>query len=160
MHAVNNGLVPILLALEYGFETTYEYLAIGVPVELAAGMEASAESARDVLRVLSWVYVGLFFAAIALWLRHQRRVIAQELVGERGRGVISASEERLASRFGERSRHYLVLVRAGRIDEVRRGTRLYGELADLAFAKRRGADPERIAAKRRYAQELSAAGRD
>ena len=157
MHAVNNGLVPVLLALEYGFDTTYHYLTVGVPVDLAADMAASAESSRDILRVVSWVYVGLFAGAIALWLRHQRKVIGAELVAERLAGLITPDEERLSVRFNERTRHYVRLLRAGKWDDVRAGSRLYGDLADLAFAKRRGADPERIAALRERVRRLSAA---
>ena len=51
MHAVNNGLMPILLSIKYGFETTYDYFAVGVPVELADRMDASAESIVDTLEL-------------------------------------------------------------------------------------------------------------
>jgi RsiW-degrading membrane proteinase PrsW (M82 family) len=89
MHAVNNGLTPIVLAIKYGFQTTYDYLAVGVPVNLADRMDASVSTTEDVLRVISWVYVVLFFVGIALWLRHQRRVIAAELAEESETGLIS-----------------------------------------------------------------------
>ncbi len=51
---------------------------------LADRMDASAESAAEALKWISWAYVVLFFAGIALWLRHQRRVIREELA-DRGR---------------------------------------------------------------------------
>ena len=58
MHAVNNGLQPILLSIKYGFETTYEYLAIGVPVELAERMDASGRGgARGARSGSRWAYV-------------------------------------------------------------------------------------------------------
>lgn len=163
MHAVNNGLVPVLLAIEYGFETTYEYFAIGVPLELADRMDASAASARDTLEVISWVYVVLFFAAIGLWLRYQRRVISEELAEERDAGLITADEHRLAGRFFERTRRHVSYLRAGKLDAVRRETRLYGELADLAFARRRArrrGDPAaaRVPVRRERVRDLSAAG--
>ena len=159
MHAVNNGLVPVLLAIEYGFGTTYDYLTIGVPIRLAAEMDASAESALDALRIISWAYVLLFFGAIGIWLRHQRHVIAAELKSERADGLISASEERLASRFIQRTTEQIALVRAGKLDEARASTRLYGELVDLAFAKRRGIGSDRLEARRERIRSLTARAR-
>ena len=162
MHAVNNGLVPILLSLEYGFETTYDYLAVGVPVDIATAMDASADSARETLHVISWVYVGLFFVGIALWLRHQRGVIAAELAEERESGVITSSELRLADRFLQRTARYVSLLRNGKLDQVRSESRLYGELADLAFAKRRldrrgETTGDEIAVRREQVRRLSGA---
>ena len=137
MHAVNNGLVPILLAIKYGFQTTYEYLAIGVPADLAAQMSATVENSEQVLEVISWVYVGVFFAAIALWLAHQRRVIKDELAPEVERGSISESDALLALSPPRRARRQLAELRTGDLDAARAtGTRCR-ELAELAFAKRR-----------------------
>jgi RsiW-degrading membrane proteinase PrsW (M82 family) len=137
MHAVNNGLVPVLLALKYGFETTYEYLAVGVPVSLADRMDATAASATSTLKVLSWIYVAVFFAAITAWLAYQRGVIARQLADERKKGLISGQEEALAPRFIRRSRYYLDLIRTGRMPDMRTAARMYGDLVDLAFAKQR-----------------------
>ncbi len=99
MHAIKNGLVPVILAIKYGFETTYSYLAGFVPIDLALRMDRTAESATSTLRLISWAYVAIFFAAMAVWLRWQRQVIERELVAEARRGLISRPRRiwRLAS---------------------------------------------------------------
>jgi RsiW-degrading membrane proteinase PrsW (M82 family) len=137
MHAVNNGLQPILLSLKYGFETTYEYLAIGVPVDLADRMDASAQTATEALKWISWAYVVLFFAAIALWLHHQRRVIRGELAAEADDGLISADQAATAASFTGRCRRELAQLRAGDLEGAHRTSSLCRELAELAFTKRR-----------------------
>ena len=137
MHAVNNGLQPILLSLKYGFDTTYEYLAVGVPVSLADRMDASAESALEALKWISWAYVVLFFAGIALWLRHQRRVIREELAAEVEAGLITEEEAATAASFTRRSRRELAQVRASDLEGAHRTSALCRELAELAFCKRR-----------------------
>jgi RsiW-degrading membrane proteinase PrsW (M82 family) len=151
MHAVNNGLTPIVLAVKYGFQTSYDYLAVGVPVHLADRMDASVSTTEDVLKVISWVYVALFFAAIALWLRHQRRVIAAELVEESANGLISEEEARVAASFTRRSLYEWRQVRAGDLEAARRTSALCRELAELAFTKNRlsGRDDGREEIERR-----------
>lgn len=139
MHAVNNGLVPILLAIKYGFETTYDYLAIGVPVELADRMEATVESSESTLEVISWVYVGLFFAAIAFWLGYQYRVIKTELAAEVDSGAVTADEAALALSPRRRWRGQISDLRAGDLAAARQRGARCRELAELAFAKRRAA---------------------
>src|SRR4051812_18367355 len=137
MHAVNNGLQPILLSLKYGFQTTYEYLAVGVPVDLADRMDASAASAHDALKWISWAYVVLFFAAIAYWLGYQRRVIREELAPEVDAGLVTAGEAATAASFTSRSRRELGQMRAGDLEAAHRTSSLCRELAELAFCKRR-----------------------
>ena len=152
MHAVNNGLVEVLLALDYGFETTYEYLAIGVPRGLAERMDDSAAGAESALEWISWGYVALFFAAIVLWLLHQRRVIVAELAGEVQAGAITAEEASVAASPARRVRYEFAQLRAGDLDAARATSALCRELAELAFAKRReagGADTARELARRR-----------
>ena len=137
MHAVNNGLVPILLSIKYGFRTTYEYLAVGVPVGLADRMDLSTATAQDVLRLISWAYVVLFFSAIALWLQHQRRVIASELEREVDRELISPEQRLLAASFLARTNREWRQLRAGDLDGARATSALCRQLAELAFAKNR-----------------------
>jgi RsiW-degrading membrane proteinase PrsW (M82 family) len=137
MHAVNNGLQPILLSLKYGFETTYEYLVVGVPVDLADRMDASADSAAEALKWISWAYVGLFFVGIALWLRHQRRVIREELADEVERGLITAEQAATAASFTNRCRRELAQLRASDLEGAHGTSSLCRELAELAFTKRR-----------------------
>lgn len=163
MHAINNGLVPVLLSIKYGFTTAYQFLAIGVPVDLAERMQRSADSAQDVLRLLSWAYVALFIAAIALWLRHQRRVIAAELEEEVGRGLISEPERRLAGSYLARLGRQWRQLRAGDLDGARRTSALCRDLAELAFAKRRdlhhpGGDQREVDGCRRRVELLSRSG--
>jgi RsiW-degrading membrane proteinase PrsW (M82 family) len=137
MHAVNNGLTPILLAIKYGFQTTYDYLAIGVPVSLADRMDASVATAEDTLRIISWLYVVAFFVGVALWLRHQRRVIATQLEDEVEHGLISEEEARVAGSFTRRSVYEWRQLRAGDLDAARGTSALCRELAELAFTKDR-----------------------
>ncbi|MFL5870002.1 MAG: PrsW family intramembrane metalloprotease [Solirubrobacterales bacterium] len=137
MHAVNNGLTPILLSIKYGFQTTYDYLAIGVPVSLADRMDASVASAEDTLRIISWAYVVAFFVGVAFWLRHQRRVIAAQLEDEVELGLISEEEARVAGSFTRRSAYEWRQVRAGDLDAARGTSALCRELAELAFTKDR-----------------------
>ena len=78
MHAINNGLTPILLAIKYGFQTTYDYSRGRRPGQPRRPHgRVGRRRPTDALRSISWAYVVAFFAAIALWLRHQRRVIAR-----------------------------------------------------------------------------------
>lgn len=151
MHAINNGLVPIWLAIKYGYETAYDYLAVGVPVELADRMDATTASATDALRWISWIYVVAFFIAIAAWLAFQRRVIRAELTAETAAGLISGDEARDAASFRRRSRRELAFIRAGDLDGARSTSALCRSLAELAFAKRRlaGSDDERGEIERR-----------
>jgi protease PrsW len=137
MHAINNGLVPIWLALEYGYETAYDYFAVGVPVALADQMDATAASATDALRWISWIYVVAFFAAIAAWLAYQRRVIRAELAAETEAGLITADDALDAASFSRRSRRELASLRAGDLDGARSTSALCRTLAELALTKRR-----------------------
>ena len=46
MHAVNNGLVNGVLTIEYGFQTTFDFLTVGVPVSLADQIGCHPEDRR------------------------------------------------------------------------------------------------------------------
>jgi protease PrsW len=142
MHAVNNGLQSILLSIEYGFETTYDYLAVGVPVELADRMDASAESLAGTLEWISIGYLVAFVVLIALGLRHQRGVIRRELEPEVEAGLISEELARTAGSFRRRVGTELAQVRAGDLEAARRTSGLCRELAELAFLKDRVAGSE------------------
>jgi RsiW-degrading membrane proteinase PrsW (M82 family) len=149
MHAVNNGLVNVVLAAKYGFDQTFDFLTVGVPLAAAEEMASTQRTAEDILGVVSWVYLGLFVAAVVGWLVVQRRIIARELAAEREEGSISEEEARLAPSFMARNRHYLALLRAGAADRLMLTTRMYGEIIDLAFARRRDESEERLASRRR-----------
>jgi RsiW-degrading membrane proteinase PrsW (M82 family) len=137
MHAVNNGLTPVLLSIKYGFETTYDYFAVGVPVELADRMDASAESIVDTLDWISLAYVVAFFILIALGLRHQRRLIREGLVSEVESGLITAEQAEVAGSFRRRVGTEARLVWAGDLAGARQTSVLCRELAELAFCKDR-----------------------
>ena len=157
MHAVNNGLVNVLLSIRYGFETTYDYLAIGVPSELAGQMAETADDAVVALRWISWAYVVIFFAAIGLWLLHQRRVIREELADECGRGSLTEREAFVAASPLARGRDEIRALRDGDLEEAKRTSSLCRELAELAFAKRRigdGGRTDEVERRRRCVAEL------
>jgi RsiW-degrading membrane proteinase PrsW (M82 family) len=137
MHAVNNGLQPVLLSIKYGFETTYDYLAIGVPVELADRMDASARSIADALDWISLAYVVGFFVLIALGLRHQRNVIRAQLTEEVESGLITEEQAATAGSFRRRMRTEFAQVWAGDLEGAKRTSTLCRELAELAFCKAR-----------------------
>ena len=79
----------------------------------------------------------LFFAGIALWLRHQRRVIREELAAEVESGLITEAEAATAASFTKRCRRELAQARAGDLEGAHRTSSLCRELAELAFCKRR-----------------------
>lgn len=161
MHAINNGLVPIVLAIKYGFQTTYDYLAVGVPVGLADQMDATADSATEALKWISWGYVVLFFAAIAAWLHYQRRVIRAELEPEAKAGLVTADDAALAASFSRRSRREFTQLRARDLEGARSTSALCRSLAELAFAKHRLAgreDPRgEVESRRETAHDIVAA---
>ena len=154
MHAVNNGLVNAVLTIEYGFGTTFDFLTVGVPVSLADQMAATQSNAEEVLKVISWVYVVIFFAAIAGWLAYQRRLISSELASELELGSVTEQEAHLAPTFVDRNRYYLTFLRAGRAPALRDASRMYGEIVDLAFARRRGEDEAALDRRRRNIRVL------
>ena len=53
---------------------------------------------------------------------------------------MTEEEARLAPTFVDRNRYYLAFLRAGRAPALRDAERMYGEIVDLAFARRRGED--------------------
>jgi hypothetical protein len=96
----------------------------------------------DALKWISWAYVVLFFAGIALWLQHQRRVIREELAAEADSGLVSAEEAARAASFTDRTRRELGQVRSGDLEGAHQTSSLCRELAELAFTKRRLRDLE------------------
>jgi hypothetical protein len=115
-------------------------------------MDDSAASAETALEWISWVYVALFFAAVAAWLVHQRRVIVAELAGEVEVGAITAEEAAVAASPARRVRYELAQLRAGDLHAAKATSAMCRELAELAFAKRReatDADAARELAARR-----------
>lgn len=138
LHAVNNGAVQLALTLRYGLEKTHQYLVLG-PTGIPEGpeMQSLARSAVSFVETFDYVLVVTFAAAIYLWLRYQRRVIAEELEEETSSGLISRTEWRLMPAYWKRSMWYLQLIRTGQWERWRLLKRIHNELVDLAFLKRR-----------------------
>src|SRR5215210_5215581 len=138
MHAFHNGLVSVVLVRRCGLENTSA--AIGgrnMPGELFTRMHDTAESASAVAEAADYAFVAIFVAAVALWLRHQRRVIRDELAEEVKTGLISREEWEMMPRYWRRSRTYWRLLWEGKLERWRLLRRVHNELVDLAFLKRR-----------------------
>ena len=137
LHALNNGLVQAVLVFRYGLDRTGEYLSLGPSIPGGEAMQDSARAAASFVRAFDFVLIGLFAAAVYLWLRYQRRVIAEELEEEADSGLISRTEWRLMPMYWKRSLWYLQLVRTGQWERWRLLKRIHNELVDLALLKRR-----------------------
>jgi len=153
MHAVNNGLVELVLVLRYGLADTADWLAQGLGAAEAADLDADAEWAVAFLRVLDYVYIAAFAIAIALWLRQQRRVIREELTDEVGSGLVEPEELAMLPSFWRRSALYRRLLRNGELERWRHLKRIHHELIEFALLKwrlsRTGGDPAKAAMMRR-----------
>jgi hypothetical protein len=155
MHSVHNGLVNLLLILRYGLEATAAWRGrMGfVPADLAEQMQATADSAAAVTRLLDYVFVTAFFIAIFVWLLYQRRIIRLELAEEVDSGLIGREEWETMPRYWRRSAWYWRLLWEGKLERWRRIRRVHNELVDLAFLKRRlrktSGDREQVEKRRR-----------
>ena len=160
LHALNNGLVQAVLVFRYGLDRAGEYLALGASVPGGAAMQDSARAAVSFVRTFDFVLIGLFAAAVYLWLRYQRRVIAEELEEEAASGLISRTEWRLMPMYWKRSLWYLQLIRTGQWERWRLLKRIHNELVDLALLKRRvkrgRADAASVDRARRLIEKLKA----
>ena len=137
LHAINNGLVRLVLYLRHGLDLTAAYLAGALEPGLAEGFSSEASRLVVIVRIIDYVVIGLFVALVLLWLRYQRRVIAEELAEEADRGLISRTELDLMPRYWMRSRWYWQLIRTGQWERWRLLKRIHNELVDLALLKRR-----------------------
>jgi predicted ATPase/RsiW-degrading membrane proteinase PrsW (M82 family) len=150
MHAVNNGLVEVILTQRYGLQTTAAW-ARDEPVPAAV-----TETADDVLvglRLLDYLYIAVFVTAVALWLRYQRRVIRSELLEEVESGLVDREDWALVTRYRDRSARYWRLLRSGQMEQWRLLRKLHGSLVELALLKwrvrRYGGDWELVQRARR-----------
>jgi RsiW-degrading membrane proteinase PrsW (M82 family) len=160
LHAINNGLVRLVLYLRHGLQLTAAYLSGVLDPTSTAAFEAQARELVTVVRLLDYVVIALFASLIALWLRYQRQVIAEELVEEADSGLISRTELDLLPRYWLRSRWYWQLIRTGQWERWRLLRRIHNELVDLALLKRRSArkqiDRSEIETSRRLIAKLKA----
>jgi len=70
-----------------------------------------------------------------LWLRHQRRVIRDELAAEVRAGLLSHEEWEMLPRYWSRTKEYWRLLGEGKLERWRLLRRMHNELVDLAFLK-------------------------
>ena len=115
LHALHDGLVQLVLVIKYGMHT--------------------GDSAVTAVKVIDYVLVAMFFAALALWVRYQRQILVYELSEEVNRGLITEAEWHLISSYRERLRWYGQLLRSGQVDRLRAVRRAHQQLTDLAFWK-------------------------
>jgi hypothetical protein len=138
MHAVHNGLPAFVLAWRYGLENAAAAMSGGtVPGHLFAQMQATAQTANTASKVADYAFLAAFVALAVLWLRHQRRVIRDELEEETRAGLLDRAEWEMMFRYWDRSRWYWQLLWEGRLERWRLLRRIHNELVDLAFLKRR-----------------------
>ena len=98
-------------------------------------MAATEETALTAMWILDYVVGIAFIVCVALWLRHQRRVIRAELEEETDRGLIDPRDTELVPSYLRRMQWYWRLFRIGEIERLRVIRRLHIELAKLAFLK-------------------------
>ena len=160
MHAVHNGLVNLVLVVRYGLEETAAWRGrMGfVPADLAVRMQATADVAAAVSRLVDYAFVAAFFVAVCLWLLYQRRIIRLELEEEANRRLISHEEWELMPHYWRRSARYWKLLREGKLERWRLIKRVHNELVDLAFLKWRirkvGGDWGQVERRRRRIANL------
>jgi len=137
MHAVHNGLVNLVLVVRYGLEATATWRGrMGfVPADLAERMQATADAAAAVTRLVDYVFVTAFFVAVFLWLLYQRRIIRLELAEEVDSGLIGREDWEAMPRYWRRSARYWRLLWEGKLEQWRLIRRVHNELVDLAFLK-------------------------
>jgi protease PrsW len=160
MHAVHNGLVNLVLVVRYGLEETAAWRGrMGfVPADLAERMQATADAAAAITRLVDYAFVMVFFVAVFLWLLYQRRIIRLELEEEANRGLISHEELELVPHYWRRSARYWTLLWEGKLEQWRLIRRVHNELVDLAFFKWRirkvGGEGEQVERRRRRIANL------
>ncbi len=156
MHAANNGLVEAVLTLNYGINEAYLWTT-GAAVP--ASVESTGVAMENVLRALDYVYIAVFLAAAALWLRYQRGVIRTELAEETGTGLFGADELDSITVFGRRTARYWQLIKSGQFEQWRHLRRLNSALVRLALlkwrVKRFGGDAQAVQRARREIATLA-----
>jgi predicted ATPase/RsiW-degrading membrane proteinase PrsW (M82 family) len=132
LHAVNNGLVELILVLDHGVEETAAWVR-DAPVSPA--LETAADNATSILRVIDFFYLVFFFGVMALWASYQRRLILSELEEEVDSGLISGEELERTFDVSRRAAGDWALLRSGQLERLRHQRRLRHELARLGLLK-------------------------
>jgi RsiW-degrading membrane proteinase PrsW (M82 family) len=159
MHAVHNGLIPLVLVLRFGLENTAAaFSGESLPAELIQQMESTFAVASVAVTVADYLFAATFFLVIGLWLLYQRRVIRNELAEEVDTGLISREEWEIMPRYWRRSKWYWQVLWSGKLEQWRVLRRVHNELVDLAFLKwrlrRMGGDWGRVERLRRRIRNL------
>ena len=132
MHAVNNGLVELVVVLKYGVGPAADW--VREPTLLPA-LEDTASSVRRLMRVIDFYYLAMFFGAIAWWTVRQRRVIRDELEEEVDLGLIKRSDHALMFDGARRRAADWRLLRTGQLEQLRHEHRLRNAQAQLGLLK-------------------------
>lgn len=163
LHASWNGLISVALVREYGMAGATAIFAGGtIPAALAQQIELTvdttitrAATVRDAIQYLS---LGGIVVAVALWLRHEGRIIRYELADEVNAGVLPREEWELLSTVRGRTRAYWNLARRGQLATARAVKRCHDALVDLAMHKWRlrtmGGDASTLPTRRAQIQVL------
>ena len=159
MHAVNNGLIELVLLLRYGLDATGAWVQ-GATV--ASEIQATADAVSLALLAVDYLYILGFLAAVVLWQRYQGRVVADELNEEVRSGLIESEERSVVGRPLKRSALYWRLLRERRFERWQHLRRLHREIVNLALLKWRtrrfGGDQARITQSRRRIVSLKTLG--
>ena len=135
VHATHNGLVSAVLTARFGLDTTAAALANRrVPPGLLDHLDSTAAAAQAASELIDFLLVGGFFAAVALWLRHQQRIIADELADE-DPDVVPPEEVHFVVHYGARLAAYGRLLLDGKVEEWRLARVVHAEFTGLAFLK-------------------------
>ncbi len=143
MHAVNNGLIELVLVLRHGLANAAAWVnGLPVPPEV----DSTADSADIALFVTDYVYVALFVGGV-IWQRHQRREVAAALQQDVRQGLVSGEDVRTVCRFGGRIGTYSRLARAGRRGQLRSLLADHDEVGRLGMGRWRATrDPSMVGA--------------
>lgn len=134
-HATHNGLMGAVLTARFGLDTTAAALANRrVPPGLLDDLDSTASAAQVVSELIDFLLVAGFFLAVGLWLRHQQRILADELADE-DPDVVPPEEIHLVVHYGARLVAYGRLLLDGKIEEWRLARVVHAEFTGLAFLK-------------------------
>lgn len=111
-------------------------IGLGAAIAMHAAHNGLVATGQGTMRrLVDYLFVIAFFAAIAWWLSHQHRIIRDQLEDERDSGLITAEEWADAPRYLETLKRQTRLARQGRLAELRIDKAIHHELVELAFAK-------------------------
>ena len=155
LHAVNNGLVQLVLVLKYGLTETADWARGFARPDVAS----TADTVTRLTRVIDFYYLAMFAGVMAGWVLYQRRVIRRELEQEVESGLIGRTEWETMFDVGRRVARDWQFIRSGQLERWRHLRRLEGQLARLALltwrTRRFGGDWARVQRARREIATLA-----